>query len=172
MNKNGKLIAPTTLQFERMLPGPIDRVWEYLTDAEKRGKWFASGSVSLNEGSQIKFVFNNNQLSSPIESPPTKYQDFGDGFVSYAKVIKSEAPHLFVIEWEGLVTFKLESQDEGVKLTLTHEKLEDTHETRVGTMSGWHTHLNILEVQLAGKSHEGGFWTTHMSLEEVYEKIV
>ncbi|MEO9870923.1 SRPBCC family protein [Ekhidna sp.] len=172
MNKYGELIDPTTLQFERILPGPIERVWEYLTDVDKRKKWFTGGSSSLEVGGNIAFVFNNNQLSSPLESPPAKYEEFGDGFVSQAKVIKCEAPHLFVIEWEGVVTFRLETLDEGVKLTLTHEKLQDDKETRVGTMAGWHTHLDILSDQLSRRAHEGGFWTTHMALEEAYEKLV
>src|SRR5262245_18404599 len=28
------------ISFMRVLPGPIERVWAYLTEPEKRGKWF------------------------------------------------------------------------------------------------------------------------------------
>ena len=31
---------------ECLLPGPIERVWDYLTDSTKRGKWFAFGKPS------------------------------------------------------------------------------------------------------------------------------
>jgi hypothetical protein len=31
----GVLIEPGTIRFERILPGPIERVWDYLTDSEK-----------------------------------------------------------------------------------------------------------------------------------------
>jgi len=27
------------------LPGPIERVWEYLTDPDKRARWFAGGPM-------------------------------------------------------------------------------------------------------------------------------
>ena len=30
-----------TVQFVRILPGPIERIWAYLWDGKKRGEWFA-----------------------------------------------------------------------------------------------------------------------------------
>jgi uncharacterized protein YndB with AHSA1/START domain len=47
MDKYGTIIAPNTIRFERLLPGPIERVWAYLTDPEKRAKWLASGPMDL-----------------------------------------------------------------------------------------------------------------------------
>ena len=32
----GTLIEPTTLKIQRLLPGPIERIWAYLTDSELR----------------------------------------------------------------------------------------------------------------------------------------
>ena len=32
----GVLTEPQTLKIERLLPGPIERVWAYLTDSELR----------------------------------------------------------------------------------------------------------------------------------------
>ncbi|MEP1032390.1 SRPBCC family protein [Ekhidna sp.] len=167
MNKYGKLVAPTTLQFERLLPGPIERVWDYLTDAEKRAKWFCGGSTGLSPEDEIKFIFYNSQLGSPTKPTPEKYKDYGDGFESKAVVIRSEKPNLFVIEWEGVVTFALIEDGEMVKLTLTHEKLQDLKETRVGTLAGWHTHLDILVDQLNNRESKG-FWSTHMDFEDEY----
>ena len=39
----GELIEPTTLKIQRLLPGPIERIWAYLTDSELRRKWMAAG---------------------------------------------------------------------------------------------------------------------------------
>ena len=36
MSKYGERVDDSTVRFERMLPGPIERVWEYLTDSDKR----------------------------------------------------------------------------------------------------------------------------------------
>lgn len=46
MSENGEAVDPGTVRFERVLPGPIERVWEYLTDSRLRGTWFASGRWS------------------------------------------------------------------------------------------------------------------------------
>ena len=37
----GELIEPATVRIERMLPGPIERVWDYLTDSDLRAQWLA-----------------------------------------------------------------------------------------------------------------------------------
>ena len=39
----GALSEPSTLTIQRMLPGPIERVWAYLTDSDLRRKWLAAG---------------------------------------------------------------------------------------------------------------------------------
>ncbi len=167
MNKYGVLIDSTTLQFERLLPGPIERIWEYLTDGDKRALWFAGGPTDLNAGGAMKLIFNNSKLSNPPDSTPEKYKEFGDGFVSEAKVLKCEPHTLFVIEWEGVVKFELEPHGDQIRLTLTHEKLKDDQEARVGTLAGWHTHLNVLDDRLNDVEPKG-FWSVHMPLESEY----
>ena len=168
MNKYGTLIAPNALQFVRLLPGTIDRVWELITDAEQRALWFAGGPADLKPGGHMQLVFNNSQFSPP-DPVPDKYKDFGDGFVSDAKVLRCEPPTLFEIAWEGVVRFELEEVDGKVKLTLTHEKLEDNHEAKIGTLAGWHNHLDILEDRLHDRAPEP-FWPAHMKLEEEYSQ--
>ena len=171
MEKFGTLLEPTTLRFERLLTGNIEQVWEYLVDEEKRGMWFAGGPTDLSSGGEMKFIFKNSQFSDPPEPTPEKYADYGDGFVFIAKVVTCEPPKLLVIEWEGLVTFELEQLGEQVKLLLTHEKMQDTRETRVGTLAGWHTHLDILADRMMDQAPKG-FWSVHMALEGEYEKLV
>lgn len=170
MNEYGKLIDKSTLQFVRILPGPIERIWEYLVDDSKRGQWFAGGPTDLSEGGEMKLVFNNSQLGSPSQETPDKYKEFGDGYESIAIVKESKAPTLLVINWEnGIVKFELNDLEDGnVKLTLTHEKLSENFDERVGVFAGWHTHLNILQ-HLANGSDAPGFWGVHMGLEDEYQ---
>ena len=40
----GSLIEPATLKIQRLLPGPIERVWAYLTESELRRQWFAAAT--------------------------------------------------------------------------------------------------------------------------------
>ena len=42
--------APATVRIERLLPGPIERVWAYLTESDKRRRWFAAGPMDLQPG--------------------------------------------------------------------------------------------------------------------------
>ena len=167
MKKYGELITPTTLQFERLLPGSIEQVWEFITDADKRGEWFCKGSSSHEPGKEIEFIFYNSQLGEPSHPTPDKYEEYGEGFVSKAVIIKSEKPNLFVLEWHGIVTFQLDDEGGKVRLTLTHEKLNDSKETRVGTLAGWHGHLDILADLLNDRVPES-FWPAHMELEDEY----
>ena len=38
----GVVTAPRTVRIERILPGPVERVWAYLTESDKRKKWLAA----------------------------------------------------------------------------------------------------------------------------------
>ncbi len=172
MNKYGKLIERDTLQFQRLLPGPIDRIWQYLVDGEKRALWFAGGKADLKVGGKMELVFNNSQLSSPPDPVPEKYKEFQDGTLSSAEVLKIDPPQLLSIAWEGgVVTFELLEQDEAVLLTLTHEKLPTGMDPRIGTFAGWHTHLDILLDRLA-EAAPAGFWKVHMRLEDEYKDLL
>ena len=39
MDRYGKLVDAQTVVFERLLPGPIERVFDYLWDEDKRNPW-------------------------------------------------------------------------------------------------------------------------------------
>ncbi len=169
MDKYGKLINEHTLQFERMLPGPVDKVWEYLVDPEKRGKWFSAGTMNHTPGEEITFVFNHSTLSPEKDPLPDKYKVYEGGSTSTAHIIAVEPPHLLKFNWEGgIVTMELSEADAGVRLVLTHEKLRDEKDYRLGVMGGWHTHLDILVDLLNGKLPKG-FWKVHTRLEQEYE---
>lgn len=171
MEKYGKLIGGNTLVFERVLPGPIDRVWKYIVDSEKRGKWFASGQLEPYPGGKMDLIFSNSQLSNAPDPTPEKYKEFGDGFVSQATVLAIDPPKKLSIDWEnGIITFELQEQEgDEVKLTLTHEKLHEDRDQRLGAMAGWHVHLEILEDQLNARNSTG-FWTNHLAMEREYDR--
>jgi uncharacterized protein YndB with AHSA1/START domain len=46
----GVLTEPAMLKIQRLLPGPIERVWAYLTDGELRRKWLAAGEMEMKVG--------------------------------------------------------------------------------------------------------------------------
>jgi len=59
----GVLTEPTTLKIQRLLPGPIDRVWAYLTQSDLRRQWLAAGEMEMNVGTPFEFVWRNDELS-------------------------------------------------------------------------------------------------------------
>ncbi len=171
MNTYGKLINDHTIQFERLLPGPIERVWEYLTDADKRALWFAGGNMDNHSGGKVTYEFDHNRLSAQPDIIPEKYKNLEGGMTSVAEVLIYDAPSRLVIGWEGgEVSFELEEHLEGVKLTLTHSNLPADRTKRVGTMGGCNTHLDIL-VDRMNAVDPKGFWSMHAKLESEYIEI-
>ena len=55
----GALIEPTTLKIQRLLPGPIERVWAYLTESDLRRQWLAAGPMELKVGGELRFASDN-----------------------------------------------------------------------------------------------------------------
>lgn len=59
MNDYGMIIEPGTLRIQRLLPGPIERVWAYLTESDKRATWLAAGAMKLENGAPLELEFRN-----------------------------------------------------------------------------------------------------------------
>lgn len=173
---HGEFTALGEVRFKRLLPGPIERVWAYLTDPEKRGLWLAGGSVDLRVGGENRMEFDNTQLAEPTEPVPEKYRDHAEDGCSFSGIItRYEPPHVFSHTWSEAdgsaseVTFELTPQGDDVLLVLTHRKLGDDHEELLSVSAGWHTHLGILMAKLKDEAPLP-FWSTHMALEKQYEE--
>ena len=50
MTERATLVKPSTIRFERLLPGPVERVWAYLVESTKRATWLAAGEFDLRVG--------------------------------------------------------------------------------------------------------------------------
>lgn len=160
----------------RHLPGPIERVWEYLTDPEKRATWLARGPLEAKAGGRITLEFHNTKLSAPGDRIPAKYEaDCQDGCSFTGRVVRCEPPRVLVHTWgeadgsESEVTFELEPEGGRVRFTLTHRRLGNDRAVLTSVSAGWHTHVAILVAQLEG-APAPSFWSTHTRLEAEYEK--
>ena len=174
MSHYGERIDESTVRFERLLPGPIERVWEYLTDGDKRAKWFCAGETELRVGGKVEMHFHNASLSSkPDIEPPEKYRDLPETMSFGGTVTLCEPPRLLAFTWDfedehSEVSYELEAAGEQVRLVLTHRKLASRDEV-ISVSGGWHTHLDILEAVLNGREPEA-FWKAHAPLETEYER--
>ncbi|HEY5802832.1 MAG TPA: SRPBCC family protein [Lysobacter sp.] len=171
----GVVIAPGTVRIERLLPGPIERIWEYLTDSAKRGTWLASGDMELRAGGRVEHVFRNSELTENDEAPPQKYAQQAGETHMQGRIIACEPPRLLEYGWgeaesDSQVRFELVPHGKDVQLVVTHSRLASRDET-LSVAAGWHTHLGILGDRLAGRTPPG-FWVTHTRLEAEYAKRI
>jgi len=174
VSEYGIVTEPGTIRFERVLPGPIERVWAYLTEPEKRGKWFASGPMELRADGPVELHFRHADLSPHVEETPDRYKQYEKGHTSYGRVTRCEPPRLLSFMWgeevgdDSEVTFELTPRGRDVLLVLTHRRLGD-RAMMAPVAGGWHTHLGILVDHLNGREPRP-FWSTHAQLEAEYEK--
>ena len=166
------MIAPDTVRFERLLPGPIDRVWAYVTDGEMRGKWLASGAWDLRVGGRAELNFKHSDLSPIREPAPAGFEEMdAKGHQAIGEVLALDPPRMVAITWEGgsEVTFELTARGEEVMLTLTHRKL--TRADMLSVSGGWDAHLAVLEDQANGRTPRP-FWSTWLALKGEYESRI
>lgn len=176
MDEHGVVTAPGTLRIERTLPGPIERVWEYLVDPEKRGTWLARGPIELRVGGRVEHHFHHAELCDEDVAPPAKYADLPAESRMDGRVTDCDPPRLLAYTWseasggESHVRFELVPHGQHVHLVLTHSRLA-TRDELVGVSAGWHAHLAFLADRLAGRA-PGGFWARFNPLEAEYEERI
>ena len=175
MSDYGTVTEAGSVRFERLLPAPVERVWEYLVDSELRRQWFAAGEMELRPGGPLKLVFHNSGLAPEGEETPEAYQQY-EGMESGGEIVKAEPPRLLVFNWfeekapATEVSWELTPEGEQTRMVLTHRRLAN-RAAMVDVSGGWHLHLDVLEDVLAGREPRP-FWARQAVLEEEYrEKI-
>ena len=170
----GVVTEAGSVRFERLLPGPIERVWAFLTEPEKRARWLAGGPLEQRPGGKVELRFRHADLSPVIEETPARYKSMEDGVTMIGEVLRCEPPHLLVMSWDGPpskgseVTFELEPRGDKVLLALTHRRLASPAGV-LNVSGGWHTHLAILLDNLEGRTPRP-FWSTHAKVEAEYAR--
>lgn len=163
----GVLTEPATLRIERLLPGPIERVWSYLTDDQLRRQWLAAGQMELTIGAPFELVWRNDELTDP---PGHRPEGFSAEHRMASRITEIDAPHRLAFTWGtgSAVSFDLETRGTKVLLTVTHSRLPDRDNTlKVG--AGWHAHLNVLAAILSG-TQPAPFWDTWVRLRDEYKQ--
>jgi len=169
----GEIVEPGTIRFERLLPGPVERVWEFLADSEKRGKWLVWGEMEPKVGSEFELRFHHAELSANQAPIPEKWKAIENGHVSqHHRITRFEPPNALAVSWgdgQSEVTFELTPMGDLTRLVLTHRRLAD-RAAMIGTAGGWHSHLRMLVDRVAG-TEPPAFWAVHMENDGLYDRI-
>src|ERR1700680_2242428 len=91
MSDFGEVIDSETVRFERLLPGPIDRVWEYLTNPGRIATWLANAKLELRLGGSVELQM------LPRDGAP---QETG-GAIIRGVVTRYEPPRVLAYTWRN-----------------------------------------------------------------------
>jgi uncharacterized protein YndB with AHSA1/START domain len=162
----GTMANGSTLIMQRMLPGPVERVWKYLVDGNLRSKWLAAGEMQLAPGVALELVWRNDNLSRSHDPRP---EGFSEEQRMQSHMVSVDPMRLLTFAWgSGNVTFELKPVGDKVLMVLTHSGL-DNPGSRTMIAAGWHVHLDIMIAELSERDAPS-FWSTWAALKSEYGK--
>ncbi len=172
MKERATLIKPSTIRFERLLPGPVERVWAYIVESEKRATWLAAGEFDLRVGGKIEMESNNESLTDEV--PPPGAIGTGKKRIE-GKITRLEPLRLLAHTWSwndkvSEVTYELTPKGKDVLLTI-HHRLPDDQGLKIAVGGGWAVHTGILEDRLNGVKPRP-FFSTHARLMKEFQASI
>jgi uncharacterized protein YndB with AHSA1/START domain len=143
MSDDGELKRVAMVQFERILPGPIERVWEYLTDTGKLPGWFGEGTIEPRLGGAVNLMGGHFRGVVTRWQPPRRLTYS----INLFNPGDTESPYP-----ESYLELALEPRGDEVVLALTHLPVLDRFEKQ--NAMGWHSFLDMLGAALRGEPAE------------------
>jgi uncharacterized protein YndB with AHSA1/START domain len=131
--------------FDRVLPGPIERVWEFLTDTRRLPQWFGEASaIEPRRGGTVSLMGGHVRGTVTQWARPHRLTYTWNVFGS------DDGPDAVSAYPESYLSFTLESCGAEVRLRLQHLPILDRFEKQ--NAMGWHTFLDILGAHLRGET--------------------
>lgn len=140
MNDPAIIVDPNTLTLVRHLPGPIERVWAYLTDPKFLAKWLSDGVVADYVGGEFRLEMGATGRITVFEPPHVLEYTW------------NELDHSRGAITDSLVRWELSEAENGVRLTLAHSRLSEKEV--VFHSAGWHALLHRLSACVDGRAPE------------------
>jgi uncharacterized protein YndB with AHSA1/START domain len=134
------------LRFERVLPHPIDRVWQAITEPAGLAAWFPhSVELELRVGGKVVFITDPDFDVDP------------ELLASSGEVVELDPNRRFAFTWgNDLLRFELSPTTGGCRLVFTHRL---PHRAAVNrTLSGWSVCLDGLVASLGGEPNQSPGW--------------
>jgi uncharacterized protein YndB with AHSA1/START domain len=165
-----ELTAPNTITLDRLLPGPIERVWQYIADSDKRRTWLGSGHMEQKVGTTFSLYLRNSDLSTIEEPTPPHYAKHDAGYITECRITQCDPPKALAFVWDETseITITLSPAGDHVRLRLTHRQVSG-NVPMSGFGAAWHTHLGFLADHMNGRD-PGSFWKMFGRNEAAYER--
>jgi uncharacterized protein YndB with AHSA1/START domain len=139
----GEMKTAPMVRFERVLPGPVERAWDFLTDTARLPGWFGDGTIEPRAGGAVRLMGGHVRGVVTQWEPPHRLAYTWN--VVAPGEDKSDYP-------ESYLTVILEPRGDEVLLTLTHLPVLERFEKQ--NAMGWHTYLDMLGAALRGEPVE------------------
>jgi uncharacterized protein YndB with AHSA1/START domain len=143
MNPNVQFKRVAMVEFERVLPGPTERVWEFLTDTKKLPGWFGDGTIEPRPGGDVTLMGGHFRGIVTQWKPPRRLT-YSINVLNPGET-ESRYP-------ESYLSLELAPRGGEVVLRLTHLPVLDGFEKQ--NAMGWHTFLDMLEAAAQGRPDE------------------
>lgn len=131
------------VRLERVLPGPIERVWSHLTNTSLLQTWFGEKSnIEPRQGGAVRLMDGHIRGTVTQWQPPHRLSYTWNVFAP------GDPPDAVSAYPESYLLLTLEPRGDQVLLVLTHLPVLEPFEKQ--NAMGWHTFLDILTATLAG----------------------
>lgn len=144
MTDKGDVSQVACVTFERLLPGPIEKVWDHLTETERLPSWFGEDSrIEPRRGGSVRLMGGHIRGIVTQWHPPHR-------LVYTWNVFEPDDPEDAVSAYpESYPTFTLEPRDAEVLLTFMHFPIVERFVPQ--SAMGWHSMLDLLDAALRGE---------------------
>lgn len=147
MNGKGEVTNLPCLTYRRTLPGPIEKVWAYLTETRYLPAWFGEDSmIEPRRGGAVWIMGGHVRGLVTQWQPPVRL------VYTWNVFRPGDAPDAVSAHPESYPTFELAPHGEGVQLTFRHFPIVAGMVPQTGV--GWHSMLDMLAAALRGESVE------------------
>jgi uncharacterized protein YndB with AHSA1/START domain len=135
------------VRLERLLPGPIERVWAHLTDATLIPAWYGEdGAIEPRVGGAVRLMGGHIRGVVTQWRPPHRLS------YTWSVFDPADPPGAASAYPESYLTFTLARHGARVLLALEHTPIPARFEKQ--TAMGWHTMLDLVAAALGGDHPE------------------
>jgi uncharacterized protein YndB with AHSA1/START domain len=141
----GEMSRVPCVTFTRVLPGPIENVWAFISDTKLLPQWFGDDSrIEPRQGGAVSLMGGHIRGVVTQWQPPNK-------LIYTWNVFEPGAPADAVSDYpESYPTFELAARGQDVLLSFTHFPILERFVPQ--NAMGWHTMLDLISAAARGEA--------------------